>query len=75
YGGRWDIAEAARRLAEQVERGELKAADIDESRLGAEVCLSELPEVDLCIRTSGEQRISNFLIWQLAYAEFYFSPV
>ncbi|MEO1873297.1 MAG: undecaprenyl diphosphate synthase family protein, partial [Cobetia sp.] len=61
--------------AEQVERGELKAADIDESRLGAEVCLSELPEVDLCIRTSGEQRISNFLIWQLAYAEFYFSPV
>ncbi|TCJ27255.1 di-trans,poly-cis-decaprenylcistransferase [Halomonas sp. GDM18] len=75
YGGRWDIAEAARRLAVQVERGELKAADIDESRLGAEVCLSELPEVDLCIRTSGEQRISNFLIWQLAYAEFYFSPV
>lgn len=74
YGGRWDIAQAARRLAEQVENGELAAADIDEELLGQHVCLGDLPDVDLCIRTSGEQRISNFLLWQMAYAELYFSP-
>lgn len=74
YGGRWDIAQAARQLAEQVEKGELAAADIDEERLGHYVCLGDLPDVDLCIRTSGEQRISNFLIWQMAYAELYFAP-
>lgn len=74
YGGRWDITQAARRLAERVERGELASADIDEALLGKEVCLGDLPEVDLCIRTSGEQRISNFLLWQMAYAELYFAP-
>ena len=74
YGGRWDIAQAARQLAEQVEKGELSAADIDEDRLGQQVCLGNLPDVDLCIRTSGEQRISNFLLWQMAYAELYFAP-
>ena len=74
YGGRWDIAQAARQLAEQVEHGELLAADIDEERLGQQVCLGGLPDVDLCIRTSGEQRISNFLLWQMAYAELYFAP-
>ena len=73
YGGRWDITQAARRLAEQVERGELTAADISEQRLGEQVCLAQLPEVDLCIRTSGEERISNFLLWQMAYAELYFT--
>lgn len=74
YGGRWDIAQAACRLAEQVEKGELAAADIDEELLGQHVCLGDLPDVDLCIRTSGEQRISNFLLWQMAYAELYFAP-
>lgn len=74
YGGRWDIAQAARQLAEQVERGELAAVDIDEERLGRQVCLGDLPDVDLCIRTSGEQRISNFMLWQMAYAELYFTP-
>ncbi|MCM2129666.1 polyprenyl diphosphate synthase [Larsenimonas rhizosphaerae] len=75
YGGRWDITQAARRLAQQVADGELLADDIDENRLEREMCLHDVPEVDLCIRTSGEQRISNFLLWQLAYAEFYFSPL
>lgn len=75
YGGRWDIARAARHLAERVESGEMKAADIDEEILDREVCLSDEPPIDLCIRTSGEQRISNFLLWQLAYAELHFSPL
>ncbi|MHB0776805.1 polyprenyl diphosphate synthase [Halomonas sp. WWR20] len=74
YGGRWDIAEAARRLAARVEAGEMAASAIDEQALEAEICLADSPAVDLCIRTSGEQRISNFMLWQLAYAEFYFAP-
>ncbi|WP_043529307.1 polyprenyl diphosphate synthase [Litchfieldella xinjiangensis] len=75
YGGRWDIAQAARRLASRVENGELHAEDIDEAMMGQEMALADQPPVDLCIRTSGEQRISNFLLWQLAYAEFHFSPL
>ena len=72
YGGRWDVTEAARRLAHQVACGELDAADIDEQRLAAELVTADLPDPDLLIRTGGEQRISNFLLWQLAYCEFYF---
>ncbi|MBY5923657.1 di-trans,poly-cis-decaprenylcistransferase [Halomonas sp. DP4Y7-1] len=75
YGGQWDIASGARRLAERVARGELKADAIDEDTLAQELCLSDAAPVDLCIRTSGERRISNFLLWQLAYAELYFTPV
>ena len=75
YGGRWDIARAARRLGERVAAGELDAADIDEQALGHEVCLAGEAPVDLCIRTSGEQRLSNFLLWQMAYAELYFTPL
>ncbi|WP_458524852.1 polyprenyl diphosphate synthase [Onishia taeanensis] len=75
YGGRWDIAQAAQRLATRVAAGELAAGEVDEQSLGREVCLANAPEVDLCIRTSGEQRISNFLLWQLAYAELHFSPL
>ncbi|GEK48592.1 ditrans,polycis-undecaprenyl-diphosphate synthase ((2E,6E)-farnesyl-diphosphate specific) [Bisbaumannia pacifica] len=75
YGGRWDIASAARRLAERVQAGELDPAEIDEVALDREISLAEDAPVDLCIRTSGEQRISNFLLWQLAYAEFHFSPL
>lgn len=75
YGGRWDVASAARRLAQRVEAGELSAADIDEQHLDAEIALDGAPAVDLCIRTSGEQRLSNFLLWQLAYSELHFSPL
>ncbi|WP_110675170.1 polyprenyl diphosphate synthase [Salinicola sp. RZ23] len=74
YGGRWDIAEASRRLARRVADGELAPEEIDETLLDSEICLAGEPAVDLCIRTSGEQRISNFLLWQLAYAELVFSP-
>ena len=75
YGGRWDIAMAARRLASAVAAGERTVESIDEEALGSEVCLHELPEPDLFVRTGGEQRISNFLLWQLAYTELYFTPV
>lgn len=74
YGGRWDIATAAQRLARKVADGTMSPEAIDEAALNREVCLSHEPPVDLCIRTSGEQRISNFLLWQLAYAEFVFTP-
>jgi len=72
YGGRWDIACAARRLAERVVAGELRVEDIDEGRLGERLALGGLPDPDLLIRTGGEQRISNFLLWNLAYTELYF---
>ena len=72
YGGRWDIANAAKNAARAVVAGELDADEIDEKTLAPYFQLSDLPPVDLFIRTSGEQRISNFLLWQLAYAELYF---
>jgi undecaprenyl diphosphate synthase len=72
YGGRWDIVCAARQLASQVERGEIRTADIDEERFSAQLALADTPDPDLLIRTGGEQRISNFLLWNLAYAELYF---
>ena len=75
YGGRWDIAEAAKQVASQVETGRLRASDVTEELLGQYTCLAQLPELDLIIRTSGEERVSNFLLWQLAYAEFIFMPV
>ena len=73
YGGQWDIASAAKNLAQQVEDGELAAADIDEQKFRLALALGDSPAPDLFIRTGGEKRISNFLLWQLAYAEFYFS--
>lgn len=73
YGGRWDIVNAARQLAEQVSRGELQPADIDEGTFGAAVSLADVPAPDLFIRTGGEIRISNYLLWQLAYTELYFT--
>jgi len=75
YGGRWDIANAAKTAALAVQRGELAADDIDEQRFATFMSLSDLPSVDLFIRTGGEQRISNFLLWQLAYSELVFSDV
>ena len=73
YGGRWDIVQAARRAAAAVASQELRAEDIDEARLGQWMSLAELPPLDLFIRTGGERRISNFLLWQIAYAELYFT--
>jgi undecaprenyl diphosphate synthase len=75
YGGRSEIVRAARRLAEQVERGTLTAAEIDEALLAANLDTVGLPDPDLLIRTSGELRVSNFLLWQIAYAELHFSAV
>lgn len=73
YGGRWDIAEAAKKIAHQVAAGELDPAGINEDSLHAHTCLADLPPLDLLIRTGGEVRISNFLLWQCAYAELFFS--
>ena len=73
YGGRQDIAHAARALAEDVAAGRLTPAQIDEAALGARVALADLPPPDLFIRTGGELRISNFLLWQLAYSELWFT--
>jgi undecaprenyl diphosphate synthase len=73
YGGRWDLLEAARRLAQRCADGTLTPQDIDESALAAELSIAELPDPDLFIRTGGEQRISNFLLWNLAYTELYFT--
>lgn len=74
FGGRWDIVAAARTLAESVARGELAPEDIDETAFARELSLGELPDPDLLIRTGGEHRVSNFLLWDLAYAELYFTP-
>ena len=73
YGGRWDIVQAARHVAAAAARGELSAAAIDESVLGQQMCLAELPPLDLFVRTGGECRLSNFLLWQAAYAELHFT--
>jgi undecaprenyl diphosphate synthase len=73
YGGHWDIVNGVKKLAQQVEQGLLKSADITETLLAAQVCLADLPEPDLFIRTGGEKRVSNFLLWQLAYTEMYFT--
>ena len=73
YGGRWDVVQAARKAAEAVARGEFRADEIDEQLLGHWMSLAELPPLDLFIRTGGELRISNFLLWQAAYAELYFT--
>lgn len=73
YGGRWDIVQAARRVAVKVRTGDLDPEDIDESVLARHTALAGLPAPDLLIRTGGEQRVSNFLLWDLAYTELYFT--
>ncbi len=75
YGGRWDIAHGAQQLAREVAEGTLDPDDIDEERFAASLVMAEFPGVDLLIRTGGEQRISIFLLWSLAYSELYFSDV
>ena len=75
YGGRWDIAQAARHLAEEVAAGRLVPEDIDEQHVAQAMSFSDVVDPDLFIRTGGEQRISNFLLWHCAYSELYFTPV
>ncbi|HTV85916.1 MAG TPA: polyprenyl diphosphate synthase [Dyella sp.] len=73
YGGRWDIVQAARKAAIAVAQGQLSPEAIDEAAFNQWTCLAELPPLDLFIRTGGDRRVSNFLLWQLAYAELYFT--
>lgn len=75
YGGRWDIAQACAAIAEQARAGTLDPKAIGPETVAAHLSTHELPEPDLFIRTGGEQRVSNFLLWQLAYTEFYFTSV
>jgi undecaprenyl diphosphate synthase len=74
YGGRWDIIQAAQRLAKECSSGALRPEDIEEERFASKLALAGLPDAELLIRTGGEHRISNFLLWELAYAELYFTP-
>ena len=75
YGGHAELTRAMRRLGEKIARGEMKPEDIDEAAVEAELYTAGQPNVDLLIRTSGEKRLSNFMPWQLAYAEMVFDPV
>jgi undecaprenyl diphosphate synthase len=75
YGGRWDVVQAAQQLGKQIEAGKLRASDITLELFESNLVLQGLPEPDLFIRTGGEQRISNFLLWHLAYSELYFTDV
>lgn len=75
YGGRWDITQAALGLAEDIAAGRVDAASVTPEHLHGHISTAAVPDPDLLIRTGGEQRISNFLLWQMAYTELYFSPV
>ena len=74
YGGRWDIVQAARLLVQALQNGQIKESDITEGSFERFLALSDAPHPDLLIRTGGDQRISNFLLWQAAYTELYFTP-
>ncbi len=75
YGGHWDITQAVQKIAEKLQTGELNQQRITENLIEQHLSTAGLPEPDLFIRTGGEQRISNFLLWQLAYTELYFTPI
>jgi len=75
YGGRWDITQAATQMAKAIAKGTLPQDDIEESQFANFLALADSPDPDLFIRPGGEMRISNFLLWQSAYTEFYFTPV
>jgi len=75
YSGRWDIIEAVRKIAAEVKKGNIEPDKIDENVLNAALNTAKFPNPDLLIRTSGEQRISNFLLWEIAYSEIHFTPV
>lgn len=74
YSSRWEITEAAKSLAESVKKGEISVEDINEAMFSSRLTTAGMPDPELMIRTSGEYRISNYLLWQLAYAELYFTP-
>lgn len=73
YSSRWEISEACRRIAAEVMEGRLSPEQIDEHKISVSLTTSDIPDPELMIRTSGEKRISNFLLWQLAYTELYFT--
>ncbi|HIF55401.1 MAG TPA: isoprenyl transferase [Methylococcaceae bacterium] len=73
YGGRWDIAQAFQQIIKKIDSGEIQAQDVSEELIAQFLTTADLPEPELFIRTGGEERISNFLLWQLAYTEFYFT--
>ena len=75
YGGQWDIAQAARKLATKVQQGSLRPEDITPQMIDRHVAISDLPRPDLCVRTGGDARISNFMLWHFAYSELYFTNV
>nr|WP_177216168.1 (2E,6E)-farnesyl-diphosphate-specific ditrans,polycis-undecaprenyl-diphosphate synthase [Xenorhabdus koppenhoeferi] len=75
YGGRWDLLQGVKQIADKVKASELAPEEITEATIGSFINLNQQPEVDLVIRTGGEHRISNFLIWQIAYAELYFTDI
>jgi undecaprenyl diphosphate synthase len=75
YSSKWEITEAAKRIAARVEKGELKSKEVNEKLFASYLNTAGIPDPELLIRTSGEYRISNFLLWQIAYAELYFTPV
>jgi undecaprenyl diphosphate synthase len=75
YGGRWDITQAVRGIAARIQAGELSPDQVDESSIADALTFADLPEPDLFIRTGGEKRLSNFLLWQCAYTELYFSDI
>lgn len=74
YSSRWELTTAMREIAQKVKEGKLELEDIDEQTIGNHLSTSGMPDPDLLIRTGGEQRISNFLLWQIAYSELYFTP-
>ena len=75
YSARWELVNAMREIAKKVEKGDLEASSIDENSIIAELTTCNIPDPELLIRTSGEHRVSNFLLWQIAYSEFYFTDV
>lgn len=75
YSSRWEMVKMARTLARDVQAGRLAPEDIDEAALETRLCTHDMPDPELLIRTSGEQRVSNFLLWQIAYSELWFTPV
>jgi undecaprenyl diphosphate synthase len=73
YSARWEILNAVKNIADKVEQGDVKASNVDEEYFEQELCMKDVPDPELLIRTSGEYRLSNFLLWQIAYAELYFT--
>ena len=74
YSGRWDLTQATRRMAEDVKAGKLQPEEVNDKMISSYLSTANMPDPELLIRTSGEERISNFLLWQLAYSELYFTP-